>query len=63
MLFEFFFQAVLAFLALTLLTPYFRLIPKASLSAVIVTAVFSVIDYKILFVLWKNSSKLSIAPQ
>ncbi|CAH1236511.1 unnamed protein product [Diabrotica balteata] len=39
--------------ALSFLAPYFYYIPKAVLAAVLITAVSSLLDYKILPVLWK----------
>ncbi|XP_072400838.1 sodium-independent sulfate anion transporter-like isoform X3 [Diabrotica undecimpunctata] len=39
--------------ALSFLAPYFYYIPKAVLAAVLITAVSSLLDYKILSVLWK----------
>uniref|UniRef100_A0A6P7H7E4 Sodium-independent sulfate anion transporter-like n=1 Tax=Diabrotica virgifera virgifera TaxID=50390 RepID=A0A6P7H7E4_DIAVI len=39
--------------ALSLMAPYFYYIPKAVLAAVLITAVSSLLDYKILPILWK----------
>lgn len=51
------YTGAIALSALTLLTPYFRLIPKASLSAIIAVAILNVIDYKIVVPLWRHSKK------
>ncbi|CAH0718789.1 unnamed protein product, partial [Brenthis ino] len=50
------FTALLILLALSLLTSTFYYIPKASLAALIITAMFYMIDYQIVKRLW-NSSK------
>ncbi|XP_064071642.1 sodium-independent sulfate anion transporter-like [Vanessa tameamea] len=51
------FTALLIISALSLLTSTFYYIPKASLAGLIITAMFSMIDYKILGRLWKTSKK------
>lgn len=48
----------MTFLALSFLTPYFYYIPKASLAAVLISAVIFMIDWSIITVLWKGSSEL-----
>lgn len=48
------FTGGLVLIALTLLAPTFRYIPKSTLSAVIINAVFSMIDYEIIPKLWKT---------
>ncbi|XP_050297948.1 sodium-independent sulfate anion transporter-like [Anthonomus grandis grandis] len=40
-------------LALSFLAPYFFYIPKATLSAVLIVAASSLVDYQIFFILWK----------
>ncbi|KAK5640923.1 hypothetical protein RI129_009470 [Pyrocoelia pectoralis] len=42
-------------LALTFLTPYFYYIPKSSLSAVLISAVVFMVDYKIVPKLWRTN--------
>ncbi|KAL3274391.1 hypothetical protein HHI36_015786 [Cryptolaemus montrouzieri] len=42
-------------LALSFLTPYFFFIPKATLAAVLISAVLSMIEYEILPVLWRTN--------
>ncbi|XP_049818071.1 sodium-independent sulfate anion transporter-like isoform X2 [Aethina tumida] len=49
------YSASVIILALSLLTPYFYYIPKATLAAVLITAGSSLVDYEILPVLWKTS--------
>lgn len=44
--------------ALSFLTPYFYFIPRSALAAVLVTAVVFMIDWSIIPILWKGSSKL-----
>ncbi|XP_033749910.1 sodium-independent sulfate anion transporter-like isoform X2 [Pecten maximus] len=48
-------------LALQFLTPLFFFIPKAALSAVIISAVIQMVDYKIVKKLWK-SNKIDLIP-
>lgn len=50
-------NVLLLVIALTYLTSIFYFIPKASLAGLIVTAMFSMIDYEIFTRLWKNSKK------
>lgn len=38
------------------LTPYFYFIPRATLAAVLISAVCFMIDYEIIPVLWRNNS-------
>ncbi|GJQ72139.1 hypothetical protein Trydic_g3233 [Trypoxylus dichotomus] len=47
------YAATIILLALSFLTPYFYYIPKATLSAVLITAVIFMVDYQILPKLWK----------
>ncbi|XP_049853757.1 sodium-independent sulfate anion transporter-like [Schistocerca gregaria] len=47
----------LILLALSLLTPYFYYIPKASLAAVIICAVIFMIEYEVVKPMWKSSRK------
>ncbi|XP_072761288.1 sodium-independent sulfate anion transporter [Anoplolepis gracilipes] len=51
------YTGVLILLALSLLTPYFYFIPKASLSAVIICAVIYMIEYEVVKLIWKSSKK------
>lgn len=51
------YAGTMALLALSFLTPYFYYIPRATLSAVLISAVLSMIDLKIIKVLWKGSSQ------
>ncbi|XP_045491483.1 sodium-independent sulfate anion transporter [Colias croceus] len=51
------FTGLLIILALTTLTSTFYYIPKASLAGLIITAMFSMIDYSILRRLWVNSKR------
>ncbi|XP_076038499.1 sodium-independent sulfate anion transporter-like [Oratosquilla oratoria] len=51
----------LVLLALTFLTPAFSFIPKATLSAVIICAVASMVDYESLLPLWRTS-KVDLLP-
>ncbi|KAG7210487.1 hypothetical protein KM043_012008 [Ampulex compressa] len=51
------YTGILILLALSLLTPYFYFIPKASLSAVIICAVIYMIEYEIVKLMWKSSKK------
>lgn len=50
----------MALLALSFLTPYFYYIPRATLAAVLITAVMFMIDVKIIKLLWKGSSQYRI---
>ncbi|KAL1130829.1 hypothetical protein AAG570_012070, partial [Ranatra chinensis] len=49
------YSASLTLLSLKFLAPYFHLIPRSTLSAILITAVIFLIDVKIFFSLWKNS--------
>ncbi|XP_044016283.1 sodium-independent sulfate anion transporter-like [Aphidius gifuensis] len=51
------YSGVLTLLALSFLTPYFGFIPRATLSAVLMTAVIFLIDLKIIKILWKGNKK------
>ncbi|XP_011502218.1 PREDICTED: sodium-independent sulfate anion transporter [Ceratosolen solmsi marchali] len=51
------YTGLLILLALTLLTPYFYFIPKASLAAVIICAVIYMIEYEVVKLMWKSSKK------
>ncbi|XP_076229622.1 sodium-independent sulfate anion transporter isoform X2 [Nomia melanderi] len=51
------YTGMLILLALSLLTPYFYFIPKASLSAVIICAVMYMIEYEVVKLIWKTSKK------
>ncbi|CAB3251977.1 unnamed protein product [Arctia plantaginis] len=50
-------KVVLLVVALTYLTSTFYYIPKASLAGLIITAMFSMMDFSIVSSLWKNSVK------
>lgn len=50
------FAGTMTLLALSFLTPYFNYIPRATLSAVLITAVMFMIDMKIFKLLWKGYS-------
>lgn len=54
------FTGMMSLLALSFLTPYFYYIPRATLSAVLISAVIFLIDWEILAVLWKGSSEFII---
>ena len=47
-------------LALGLLTPSFHYIPKTSLAAIIISAVLTMVNYKIVYVLWRVRSMLKL---
>ncbi|KAK0173739.1 hypothetical protein PV328_006890 [Microctonus aethiopoides] len=51
------YSGIMALLALSYLTPYFGFIPRATLSAVLMSAVIFLIDWKIIKVLWKGSKR------
>ncbi|KYN05699.1 Sodium-independent sulfate anion transporter [Cyphomyrmex costatus] len=51
------YSGTMALLALSFLTPYFYYIPRATLSAVLISAVLPMIDLKIIKVFWKGNSK------
>ncbi|CAK9817234.1 Sodium-independent sulfate anion transporter [Anthophora quadrimaculata] len=51
------YTGILILLALSLFTPYFYFIPKASLSAVIICAVIYMIEYQVVKLIWKTSKK------
>ncbi|XP_043280245.1 sodium-independent sulfate anion transporter [Venturia canescens] len=51
------YTGALILLALSLLTPYFYFIPKASLAAVIICAVIYMIEYEVVKLMWKSSKK------
>ncbi|XP_029664921.1 sodium-independent sulfate anion transporter [Formica exsecta] len=51
------YTGILILLALSLLTPYFYFIPKASLSAVIICAVIYMIEYEVVKLIWKSNKK------
>ncbi|KAE8736508.1 hypothetical protein FOCC_FOCC018037 [Frankliniella occidentalis] len=51
------YSGMLILLALVLLTPYFYYIPKATLAAVLISAVVFLVDFGILKPLWRNSKR------
>lgn len=51
------YTGALVLLALGLLTPYFRYIPKAALSAVIISAVIFMIEYEVIRPLWRCNKR------
>ncbi|XP_057662244.1 sodium-independent sulfate anion transporter-like [Diorhabda carinulata] len=55
------YTAILVLLSITLLSPYFPYIPKATLAAVIICAVTFMIDLKIIYIIWKVN-RLDLIP-
>ncbi|XP_011497709.1 PREDICTED: sodium-independent sulfate anion transporter-like [Ceratosolen solmsi marchali] len=55
------YSGILTMLALSFLTPYFYYIPKTVLSAVLISAVIFLIDWKIVQQLWRGSKRDAIA--
>lgn len=55
------YSGTMTLLALSFLTPYFNYIPRATLSAVLITAVMFMIDMKIFKLLWKGYKTDAIA--
>ncbi|KAK3907868.1 Sodium-independent sulfate anion transporter [Frankliniella fusca] len=55
------YTGALILLALSLLTPYFYYIPKASLAAVIICAVIFMIEYEVVQPMWRSSRKDLVA--
>ncbi|EZA48779.1 Sodium-independent sulfate anion transporter [Ooceraea biroi] len=55
------FTGTMALLALSFLTPYFYYIPRATLSAVLITAVVFMIDLRIIKLLWKGCKTDAVA--
>lgn len=51
------YTSVLVLLALSLLAPYFQYIPKAALSAVIISAVIFMIEFEVIKPLWRCSRR------
>uniref|UniRef100_A0A182S6L0 STAS domain-containing protein n=1 Tax=Anopheles maculatus TaxID=74869 RepID=A0A182S6L0_9DIPT len=51
------YTGALVLLALGVLTPYFQFIPKAALSAVIISAVIFMIEYEVIRPLWRCSKR------
>ncbi|KAH8399187.1 hypothetical protein KR215_003782 [Drosophila sulfurigaster] len=51
------YTSVLVLLALSLLAPYFQYIPKAALSAVIISAVIFMIEFEVIRPLWRCSRR------
>ncbi|XP_058451935.1 sodium-independent sulfate anion transporter [Malaya genurostris] len=51
------YTGALVLLALGLLTPYFQFIPKAALSAVIISAVIFMIEYEVIRPLWRCNKR------
>nr|AAQ01582.1 agCP7521-like protein [Aedes albopictus] len=51
------YTGTLVLLALGLLTPYFQYIPKAALSAVIISAVIFMIEYEVIRPLWRCNKR------
>jgi sodium-independent sulfate anion transporter 11 len=54
------YTGILVILALSVLTPYFRFIPRAALSAVIISAVIFMIEYEVIKPLWRCSRRKCI---
>ncbi|XP_058797830.1 sodium-independent sulfate anion transporter-like [Phymastichus coffea] len=55
------YSGLMTIFALSFLTPYFYYIPKAVLSAVLISAVGFLIDWKIVYNLWRGSKKDAVA--
>ncbi|XP_011175247.2 sodium-independent sulfate anion transporter isoform X2 [Solenopsis invicta] len=55
------YSGTMALLALSFLTPYFYYIPRATLAAVLITAVLFMIDLKIIKLLWRGSKTDAVA--
>ncbi|KAF6200827.1 hypothetical protein GE061_005274 [Apolygus lucorum] len=55
------YSAALTLLALQLLSPYFYLIPRSTLSAILIAAVIFLIDWEIFGPLWKAGAKMELA--
>uniref|UniRef100_A0A146LEK3 Sodium-independent sulfate anion transporter n=1 Tax=Lygus hesperus TaxID=30085 RepID=A0A146LEK3_LYGHE len=55
------YSAGLTLLALQFLSPYFYLIPRSTLSAVLISAVIFLVDWEIFEPLWKAGAKLELA--
>uniref|UniRef100_T1HB95 STAS domain-containing protein n=1 Tax=Rhodnius prolixus TaxID=13249 RepID=T1HB95_RHOPR len=51
------YTAMLVLLALLFLTPYFYYIPRAALSAIIITAVVYMIEFEVILPMWKHNRK------
>ncbi|EZA61749.1 Sodium-independent sulfate anion transporter [Ooceraea biroi] len=51
------YTGILVILALTLLTPYFYYIPKATLSSVIISAVIFMVEVGMILPIWKCNSE------
>lgn len=51
------YTSILVILALSILTPYFQYIPRAALSAVIISAVIFMIEYEVIKPLWRCSRR------
>ncbi|KAF4519538.1 hypothetical protein B566_EDAN009441 [Ephemera danica] len=51
------YTGILVLLSLSLLTPYFYYIPKATLAAVIICAVIFMIEYEVVKPMWRSSKK------
>ena len=51
---------VLVILALGLILPYCAFIPKASLAAVIITAVIFSVEYEVIRPMWRSKSKIFV---
>lgn len=58
-----FYTGLVVLLALSLLTPYFYYIPKATLASVIVCAVVFMIEVKLIGHIWKTNSELKSNPK
>lgn len=52
-----FYTGAMVIMALLLLTPYFYYIPKATLGAVIISAVSFAIEYHVIVPIWQTKSK------
>lgn len=55
------FTGAIVLLALGVLTPFFKYIPKASLAALIISSVLTMVEYKIVYRIWKVN-KIDLLP-
>lgn len=61
LLFPGIFTGAIVLLALGVLTPFFKYIPKASLAALIISSVLTMVEYRIIFRIWKVK-KIDLLP-
>ena len=53
----FLFAGIIVIMALSFLSPYFNYIPESTLAAILICALFSLIDFKILLRFWRESKR------